>query len=194
MTFTDGLAVSAIVLALLAIGSEILFFIVQTDRAAKSQREISDYVGQMRQVLGKIEGLTTSTGSRLETITAQLVSGLLGRVGPSPEAVGAAAGGPEAEVEQGRLEQIAKVVRALGPARAVLEYLAGGSRDADTLGSQLVELKPEGEGDTWLWGIPAAVGVLRALDLLTVDRENRTVSLTAEGRRFAERLAQETHD
>jgi hypothetical protein len=61
MTFTDGLTASAIILAVVAIGSEVLFFIVQTDRAAKSQREISDYVGQMREVLGKIEGLTTST-------------------------------------------------------------------------------------------------------------------------------------
>ena len=66
MTFTDGVAVSAIILAVVAIASEVLFFIVQTDRAAKSQREISDYVGQMREVLGKIEGLTTGTREQLQ--------------------------------------------------------------------------------------------------------------------------------
>lgn len=66
MTFTDGVAVSAIILAVVAIASEVLFFIVQTDRAAKSQREISDYVGQMRELLGKIEGLTTGTREQLQ--------------------------------------------------------------------------------------------------------------------------------
>jgi hypothetical protein len=64
--FSDGLTASAIILAVVAIVSQIAFFVVQTDRAAKSQREISDYVGQMRGVLGKIEGLTTGTREQLQ--------------------------------------------------------------------------------------------------------------------------------
>ena len=73
MTFSDGLTVSAIVLAVVAIASEVLFFIVQTDRATKSQREISDYVGQMRGVLAKIEGLTTGTREELREQLTRLL-------------------------------------------------------------------------------------------------------------------------
>jgi hypothetical protein len=79
MTFTDGLTVSAIILAVVAIVSEILFFIVQTDRAARSQREISDYVGQMREVLGKIEGLTTSTREQLQEQFTLALKAAVGR-------------------------------------------------------------------------------------------------------------------
>jgi len=79
MTFTDGLTASAIILAVVAIVSEIVFFIVQTDRASKSQREISEYVGQMRQVLGKIEGLTTSTREQQQEQFKQLLDFALGQ-------------------------------------------------------------------------------------------------------------------
>lgn len=79
MDFSDGLAVAAIVLAVLAIVSEIAFFVVQTDRATKSQREISDYVGRMREVLGKIEGLTTGTREQLQDQFRWLLQAAVGQ-------------------------------------------------------------------------------------------------------------------
>ena len=135
MTFTDGLTASAIILALVAIVSEIVFFIVQTDRAAKSQREISDYVGQMREVLGEIKGLTTGTREQLQEQFGQLLDFALGqqrasigqeleeRVAGIEERVGGLAGGlsPEAEEQMDSLmgelkrevETLAKDIEAL---------------------------------------------------------------------------------
>jgi len=191
---------SAIILAVVAIVSEIAFFIVQTDRAAKSQREISDYVGQMRHVLGKIEGLTTSTGSRLETITAQMVSGLLGRAEPWPQAASAETRQIQSDPGGWRLQRAAAVLRGRPAARVVVEHLAGGARDVRDLGAQLFDLRPQtdeqrdpGEGIRWGLEIVAAMRVLDALELLARDEEANTVTLAPEGRDLGRLLAGGTH-
>ena len=195
MTFTDGLTVSAIVLALLAIVSEVVFFIVQTDRAAKSQREISDYVGQMREVLGKIEGLTTSTGSRLETITAQMVSGLLGRAGPPAEPPPVAGGKGPGELHAWRIDRGVTILRRPGPGRAAVDRLVHGPRDLESLVSEVVALAPKDKGTLdWALELMAVMAVLRILDLVAYGGDEKAVSLTAEGREVARRVAEGDHE
>lgn len=149
MTFTDGLTASAIILAVLAIVSEIVFFVVQTQQAAKSQREISDYVGQMRGVLGEIKGLTTGTREQQQEQFKQVLDYLLGqqrtsigqeleeRVAGIEERVAGLAGGPSPDAKEqvdSRMEELKREIEGL-------------AKDIEALGERAAPQPPPA-----LWG------------------------------------------
>jgi len=145
--------------------------------------------------LGELHETTTTTRSTLDLTMGQLVSGLLERGGRSPKPAGAEAEEIQRDWDGWRVEQAVRVFRSFRAAPRVLEYLAGGARDADDLGTQLVGLRPEGEPQNpWMWDIAAIIGVFNTLDLLALDREKSVVTLTVQGRQVAARLSEGTDD
>lgn len=206
-----AVAVAAIGIGLFGAVLQWLAYRATTDQLTAIGRENARLGERIAQSLGALHESATTTRSRLDTTLDQLVSGLLGRVAPSTEgagaevsrlqpapageAAGAGAQETERERERWRVEQAVRAFGSLRAAPRVLQYLAGGARDSNDLGTQLVELRPEGEDqDPWMWDIAAIIGVFKALDLLAVDREKGVVTLTAPGRQIAARLAEAKHD
>lgn len=158
-------------------------------------RESARLGQRLSRSLGQIQEATTTIKSSLDTTVGHLLSGSARPVPASQGAVGAAAEETEREMERWRVEEAVRVFRGLRAAPRVLEYLAGGARDRDDLGTQLVELRPEGEDqDPWMWDIAAIIGVSNALDLLAVDPDKGVVTLSAPGRQVAARLSEGADD
>lgn len=193
------ISIFAILLSVIVAGWAIYLqwsmFKATTDQLVAIGKENASLGQRIARSLGRLQETAATTRSRLDATMEQLVSGLLGRAAP---ALGGPAEPPEklhAELQAWRVEQAVRVFRGLRAAPRVLEYLAGGARDSNDLGTQLVELRPEGEDeDPWMWDIAAIIGVFNALDLLAVDGEKGVVSLTAPGRQVAARLSEGADD
>jgi hypothetical protein len=151
--------------------------------------------------LGQLHETATSTKSRLDTTMGQLVSGLLERVAPWPQAVGAERRQIQRDPGGWRLQRAAAVLRGRPVARVVVGYLASSPRDWRDLGAQLFDLRPQADeqqdpGEAIRWGLEvvAAVLVLDALELLARDPEANTVTLAPEGTDLGRLLAEGAHD
>ena len=164
-------------------------FRATTDQLTAIGKENASLVERMAMSLGQIHEVATGTRSSLDATVSQLVSGLLERLGQPAEAAGTGSGRTHRDVEEWRVGQAASVLCGLRGASAIVGHLAGGARDVDTLGTELVSLLPDTEPGDAKFSVTATIAVLKALDLLDVGVDNRTVSLTAAGRQVAARLA-----
>jgi len=87
------------------------------------------------------------------------------------------------------------ILRDFPTARAVLQALGGGAREVRSVVAELRGLTPETEREEErVLEVAGIVSVLRALDLLAIDEDKDTVSLTAEGGEVAARLSEGTGD
>ena len=188
VTFSDGLAISATVLSLTAIGFGVAFFIVQTQQLYRGQKESADYVGEMKEVLGKIEGLTVGTRDQLQgQFDRVLNAALSGQATATPKPTAANATGDEAgrdatssalEFRRARLRQL--ISRPEN--RRVVELLSRGGVTAEKVIDPF--LQGQGTEATVRAAISAMItmGQLIALDLVKQDKPSGEISLkTTEG-------------
>jgi len=193
------ISIFAILLSVIVAGWAIYLqwcmFKATTDQLNLIGKENASLGERIAMSLGQLHETATTTRGRLDTAMDQLVSGLLGRGAPAAEGAAAEPEQIGGSSDAWRVEQAVRVFRPLRAAPRVLEYLAGGARDADDLATQLVGLRPEGEPENpWMWDIAAIIAVSNGLDLVDVDRDKRTVTLTACGTQVAARFSKGTDD
>ena len=186
----------SLIVAGFAIGLQWRMFSATSQQLNLIGKENASLGERIAMSLGQLHESATTTRSRLDATMEQLVSGLLARVAPSSDAAGAEPKEIQGDPQGWRIQQAALVLEDIPGARDILEYLAGGPRDARTAGTELMDLGPQAGWDKagWEWQATTVVGVLKALDMLGYDEDKDVVSLTVEGRQVATRLSEAGRD
>lgn len=195
LTFTDGLTVSAIILALVAISSEIAFFIIQTKHLTQSEKEQIRHIGEMREVLGRLEGLTTGTRDHLQVQFDRVLAAAIGGSGEvttiEKQSDATVKGGGDDSWRRARLETLLKMNPQL---RYLLSKVVAGELDF----SAELRARAEKPGSTSRQAVLTDVGVLAAdmarLSTLGVTSFKRGVVRLADGMEWVPQLLDEASE